>query len=156
MTASGASRIRSGFSSTAWDLAFREVRAEIRSSRTGRVRVELWVNALLNDGHDEDVLPNAARSNVISLCQARLELTRQLVAAIDARHRVLKRYPVLAVLAETVGSEPEALGLAYLRHLRRDLEAASAPRTGPKTTGGSVVALSVVEGHSEGPQGATR
>lgn len=147
----GAPRIRQGFSSTAWDLAFGEVRAETRSSRNGRVRVELWVNALLDDGDDEGVLPDAAPSNVISLCRARLELTRHLVAAIDERHRVLKRYPVLAVLAETHGWGPEALGLAYLRHLRRDLEAASAPRTGPKQAGGSAVALRVVEGHSEGP-----
>ncbi len=70
---------------------------------------------------------------------------------IDERHRVLKRYPVLAVLAENHGREPEALGLAYLRHLRRDLEAISEPRTGPKPTGVSAVALNIVEGHSEGP-----
>jgi len=49
---------------------------------------------------------------------------------------------VLAVLAETHGWEPEALGLAYLRHLRRDLEAVSAPRTAPKQAGGSAVTLS--------------
>ena len=147
----GTPRIRSSFSSTAWDLAFSEVRAEIRSSRTGRVRVELWVNASLNDGDDEDVLSGAAASNVISFCRARLELTRHLVALIDERHRVLKRYPVLAVLAESSGWEPEALGLAYLRHLRRDLESVSAPRTGPNQSGGSVVALPIVEGHSEGP-----
>jgi len=147
----GALRIRSEFSSTAWDLAFREVRAEIRSGRTGRVRVELWVNALLNDGDDEGELSDAAPSNVLPLSRARLELTRHLVAAIDERHRVLKRYPVLAVLAETHGWEPDALGLAYLRHLRRDLEVVSEPRTGPKRTGGSTVALSIVEGHSEGP-----
>ena len=133
-------------------MAFDEVRAEIRNSRAGRARVELWVNALLNDEDDECVLPDAAPSNVVSLCRARLELTRHLVAVIDERHRVLKRYPVLAVLAETHGWEPEALGLAYLRHLRRDLEAASAPRTGPKQAGGSPVALRVVEGRSEGPQ----
>ena len=126
------------------------MRAEIRSSRTGRVRVELWVNALLNDGEDEGVLPDAA-GNVTSLCRARLELTRHLVALIDERHRIWKRYPVLAVLAETAGWEQEALGLAYLRHLRRDLEAVNAPRRGPKPTGGSAVALRVVEGHSEGP-----
>lgn len=89
--------------------------------------------------------------NVISLGRARLELIRRLVAAIDERHRVLNRYPVLAVLAETNGWEPEALGQAYLGHLRRDLDTASAPRTGPKPIGGSAVALSVVEGHSEGP-----
>lgn len=145
----GAPRIRSGFSSTAWDLAFSQVRAEIRPSRTGRVRVELWVNALLNDGEDEGVLPDA--SNIVSLARARLELTRHLVSVIDERHGVLKRYPVVAVLAETSGWEPEELGLAYLRHLRRDLEAANAPRTAPKRTGGSAVALSVVEGRSEGP-----
>jgi len=132
-------------------LAFREVRAEILSSRNGRIRVELWVNALLNDGDDEGVLPNAAPSNVISLCRARLELTRHLVSLIDDRHRVLKRYPVLAVLAASNGWEPEALGEAYLRHLRRDLEAVSAPRTGPELDGGSAVTLSIVEGHSEGP-----
>tara|TARA_R110000850_G_scaffold80827_1_gene173427 strand:- start:201 stop:599 length:399 start_codon:yes stop_codon:yes gene_type:complete len=132
-------------------LAFREVRAEILNSRTGRIRVELWVNALLNDGDDEGMLSDAAPSSVISLCRARLELTRHLVSLIDDRHRVLKRYPVLAVLAQSSGWEPEALGLAYLRHLRRDLEAVSAPRTGPKQDGGSAVTLSIVEGHSEGP-----
>ena len=133
----GAPRISLGFSSTAWDLAFSEVRAEIRNSRNGRVRVELWVNALLNDGEDEGVLPEVA-PNVVSLCRARLELTRHLVAVIDVRHRVLKRYPLLAVLAETHGWEPEALGLAYLCHLWRNLEAVSEPRTGPKQSGGSV------------------
>ena len=147
----GARRIRSGFSSTAWDLAFGEVRAEIRNSRTGRVRVELWVNAFLNDGDDEGVRSDAANSNVTSLRQARLELTRHLVALIDERHRTWKRYPVLAVLAENHGREPEALGQAYLRHLRRDLEAVSEPLTGSKSTGCSAVALSVVEGHPEGP-----
>jgi hypothetical protein len=97
-------------------LAFSQVRAEIRSSRTGRVRVELWVNALLNDGDDEGMLSDVAASNLISL-----------------------------------GWEPEALGLAYLRHLRRDFEAVSAPRTGPKQAAGSAVTLSIVEGHPEGP-----
>ena len=147
----GVRRIRQGYSSTAWDLAFSEVRAEIRSSRAGRVRVELWVNALLNDGDDEVALSDAAASNLISLSRARLELTRHLVAVIDERHRVWKRYPVLAALAETHGWEPEALGLAYLRHLRQDLEAVSEPRTGSKRTGGSAAALSMVEGHPEGP-----
>lgn len=150
MTPLGAPRIRSSFSSTAWDLAFSEMRAEIRTSRNGSVRVELWVNALLNDGDDEGVVPEVA-PNVISLWRARLELTRHLVAAIDERHRVLKRYPVLAVLAETHGWEPEALGQAYLRHLRRGLEAVSEPRTGPNQSLGSAVALSIAEGHSEGP-----
>ena len=111
-------------------MAFSEVRAEIRNSRNGRVRVELWVNALLNDGDDEGVSPNAAASNLISFFRARLELTRRLVAVIDDRHRTWKRYPVLAVLAETHGWEPEALGLAYLRHLRRDLEASARPLQG--------------------------
>ena len=115
------------------------------------MRVELWVNALLNDEDDEGVLPDAAPSNVVSLSRARLELTRHLVAVIDDRHRTWKQYPVLAALAETHGWEPEALGQAYLRHLRRDLEAANAPRTGPKPTGVSAVALKIVEGHSEGP-----
>ena len=151
MTAPGAPRISSGFSSTAWDLAFREVRAEILSSRNGRIRVELWVNALLNDGDEEGMLSDAAPSSVISLCRARLELTRHLVSLIDDRHRVLKRYPVLAVLAQSSGWEPEALGLAYLRHLRRDLEAVSAPRTGSKRAGGSALTPSAVEGHPEGP-----
>ena len=132
-------------------MAFREVRAEILGSRNGRVRVELWVNALLNDGDEEGMLSDAAPSNVISLCRARLELTRHLVSLIDDRHRVLKRYPVLAVLAASSGWEPEALGLAYLRHLRRDLNAVSAPRTGPKQAGGGAVTLSIVEGHPEGP-----
>ena len=129
-----ARRIRPGFSSTAWDLAFSEVWAEIRNSRSGRVRVELWVNALLDDGDYEGAL-SQLDPNVISLSRARLELTRHLVSLIDERHRVLKRYPVLAVLAESSGWEPEALGLVYLRHLRRDLEAVSAPRTGAKPTG---------------------
>ena len=137
-------------------MAFSEVRAEIRNSRSGRVRVELWVNALLNDGEDDGMLSDAASSNVLPLSRARLELTRRLVALIDDRHRTWKRYPVLAVLAETHGWEPEALGMAYLRHLRRDLVAVSEPRRGPRQAGGSVVALSVVGGHSEGPQGATR
>lgn len=105
---------------------------------------------MLNDGDDEGVLPEVA-PNVISLWRARLELTRRLVAAIDERHRVLKRYPVLAVLAEIHGWEPEALGQAYLRHLRRDLEAVSEPRTGENRSEGSAVALSLVEGRSEGP-----
>jgi hypothetical protein len=132
-------------------MAFSEVRAEIRSSRNGRVRVELWVNALLDEGDDEGVLRHAAPSNIVSLSRARLELTRQLVALIDERHRTWKRYPVLAVLAETHGWEQEALGQAYLRHLRRDLEVVIEPCTGAKPTGGSAVALSIVEGHSEGP-----
>ena len=132
-------------------MAFGEVRAEIRNSRAGRARVELWVNALLNDGDDEDMLSDAALSNVIVLCSARLDLTRRLVAVINDRHRTWKRYPVLSALAETHGWEPEALGQAYLRHLRRDLEAISAPRTGPKQSGGSAVTLSIVGGHSEGP-----
>ncbi|MGV9008072.1 hypothetical protein [Brevundimonas sp.] len=131
-------------------MAFDQVRAEIRNSRAGRVRVELWVNALLNDD-DEGMLPDADPSNVISLCRARLELTRLLVSVIDDRHRTWKRYPVLAALAKFHGWEPEALGLAYLRHLRRDLEVASAPRTGPNPSGGSVVALYTAEGRSEGP-----
>jgi hypothetical protein len=94
---------------------------------------------------------DAAHPNVISLCQAQLELTRQLVSLIDERHQTWKRYPVLGVLAESIGWDPEALGEAYLRHLRRDLEAVSEPRTGPKRTAGSAVALSIIEGHSEGP-----
>ncbi len=106
---------------------------------------------MLHDEDDEGVLPNAAALNLISLSRARLELTRHLVAVIDERHRVLKRYPVLAVLAGSSGWEPEALGLAYLHHLRRDLEAISEPRRGPKQAGGSAVALRVVEGHPEGP-----
>lgn len=106
---------------------------------------------MLNDGDDVGTLSDAAASNLISLSRARLELTRHLVSLIDERHRVLKRYPVLAVLAETHGWEPEALGLAYLRHLRRDLEANSEPRRGSKRTDGNLVTLSVVEGHSEGP-----
>lgn len=105
---------------------------------------------MLDDGDDEGAL-SQLDPNVISLSRARLELTRHLVSLIDERHRVLKRYPVLAVLAESSGWEPEALGLAYLLHLRRDLEGVSATRTGPKPSGGSVVALRAVEGHSEGP-----
>ena len=127
------------------------MRAEIRNSRNGLVRVELWVNALLQDEDDEGALSDAAASNLITLSGARLALTRHLVSLIDDRHRALKRYPVLAILAQSSGWEPEALGLAYLRHLRRDLEAVSAPRTGPKQAGGSAVTLSIVEGHPEGP-----
>lgn len=131
-------------------MAFSQVRAEIRRTPT-HLRVDLWVNALLNDGEDDGGVPDTTSSNVIILCRARLELTRRLVEMIYERHRTWKRYPVLAVLAETHGWEPEALGEAYLRHLRRDLEAASAPRTGPKQAGGSAVALRIVEGRSEGP-----
>lgn len=126
------------------------MRAEIRQTPWGKLRAEVWVNALLNDGDDERELSDAS-PNVVSLCRARLELTRRLVALIDDRHRTWKRYPVLAVLAECHGREPEALGQAYLRHLRRDLEAISEPRRGPKQAGGSAVTLRVVEGHSEGP-----
>lgn len=150
-----APQIRSAFSSTAWDLAFSQVRAEIRRTPT-HLRVDLWVNALLNDGEDDGGVPDTTSSNVIILCRARLELTRRLVEMIYERHRTWKRYPVLAVLAETHGWEPEALGEAYLRHLRRDLEVASEPRTALSQSGGGVVALSTVEGRSEGPQGATR
>lgn len=127
------------------------MRAEIRSSRTGRVRVELWVNALLNDGDNEDALPNTGPSNVISLSHARLELSQQLVSLIDAHHQIWRQYPVLGVLAQSCGWEPEALGEAYLRHLRRDLEAVSAPRTGSNRCGRNVLALPAVGGGSEGP-----
>ena len=105
---------------------------------------------MLNDGEDEGVSPEVA-SNVISLCGARLELTRHLVALIDERHRTWKRYPVLAVLAKYHGWEPEALGEAYLHHLRRDLEAVRALGAKPQRTTGSAVTLRIVEGHSEGP-----
>lgn len=134
----------------AWDLAFSQVRAEIRRTPT-QLRVDLWVNALLNDGEDEGGAPDTTSSNVIVLGRARLELTRRLVEMIYEHHRTWKRYPVLAVLAETCGWGPEALGEAYLRHLRQDLERASGPRTGPKQAGDSAVTLSIVEGRSEGP-----
>ena len=129
-----APQIRSKFSSTAWDLAFSQVRAEIRRTPT-HLRVDLWVNALLNDGEDEGGVPDTTSSNIIFLCRARLELTRRLVEMIYERHRTWKRYPVLAVLAETHGWEPEALGQAYLLHLRRDLERAREFRAGPKQAG---------------------
>ena len=106
---------------------------------------------MLNDEDDEGELANTAASNLISLSRARLELTRHLVTVIYERHRVLKRYPVLAVLAEFHGWEPEALGKAYLGFLRRDLNAVSEPRTRAIPTEGSAVALSIVEGHPEGP-----
>lgn len=106
---------------------------------------------MLNDEDDEGLLPEAVSSNVISFCGARLNITRHLVSLIDGRHRVARRYPVLAILAKSYGWEPDALGLAYLRYLRRDLEAVSEPRTGLKQCSGSVVALRIVEGHSEGP-----
>ena len=97
--------------------------------------MDLWVNALLNDGEDEGGVPDTTSSNIIFLCRARLELTRRLVEMIYERHRTWKRYPVLAVLAETHGWEPEALGQAYLLHLRRDLERAREFRAGPKQAG---------------------
>jgi len=112
------------------------VRAEIRRTPT-HLRADLWVNALLDDGEDEGREPDTASSNVIFLCQARLELTRRLVEMIHEHHRTWKRYPVLAALAETHRWEPEALGEAYLGHLRRDLERASEPRTGPNQAKGS-------------------
>lgn len=147
----GARRIRAGFSNTAWDLAFREVRAEIRGGQYGPVRAELRVNALLDDGDDEGVLSAPQPPNVIALCDARLDLTRHLVALIDQRHRVWRKYPVLLSLAKSSGWDSEALSEAYLRHLRQDLQAASAPRTGSKRQTGGLVALRVVEGRSEGP-----
>ncbi len=150
MSPLAAPQIRSAFSSTAWDLAFSQVRAEVRRTPT-HLRVDLWVNALLNDGEDDGGAPATTSSNIIFLCRARLELTRRLVEMIYEHHRTWKRYPVLAVLVETCGGEPEALGEAYLRHLRRDLERASEPRVGPKQAGGSAVTLSIVEGHPEGP-----
>lgn len=127
------------------------MRAEIRTSRNGSVRVELWVNALLNDGDDEGVLPEVV-PNVISLWRARLELTRRLVAVIDERHRVLKRYPVLAALAETHGWEPEALGQAYLRHLRRHLDTASGRYVRPRLAVAEVVGLASVHGAEGAPE----
>ncbi len=156
MTAPGAPGIRSRFSRGAWDLAFSRVRVEILNSRHGRARVELWVDASLDDGDDEDEVSDAVPSNVISFEQARQDLARRLVLLIDERHRVLRRYPVLPSLAKSSGWEPETLGPAYLHHLRRDLEAANAPRTGANRLAGSPVTLTLVRGHSEGPQGATR
>ena len=115
------------------------------------MRAEVWVNALLNDNEDEDPVSEGPASKVTSFEDAKLNLIRQFVQLIDDRHRVWKRYPVLEVLARIHGRDEEALGPAYLRHLRQDLETASAPRTGPNRAGGSVVALHAVEGCSEGP-----
>lgn len=147
----GALRIRSGVSSAAWDLAFKEVRVEIRGGQYGPLRAELRVNALLDDGDYEAALTDPQPSNVIALSEARLDLTRRLVSLIDQRHRVWRKYPVLPILAKSSGWDSEALGLAYLHHLRRDLEDISEPRRAPKQAGSSAVALRVVEGHSEGP-----
>jgi hypothetical protein len=132
-------------------LAFDQVRAEIRPTPRGKLRAEVWVNALLNDGEEEDELSAEVTSNIMSFEDAKLNLIRQLVQLIDDRHRVWSRYPVLQVLARSHGCDDEGLGPAYLRHLRRDLETASAPRTGPNPLGGSVVALRAVEGCAEGP-----
>lgn len=132
-------------------MAFDQVRAEIRLTPRGKLRAEVWVNALLNDSEDEDGLSERLASNIMSFEDAKLNLIRQLIQLIDDRHRVWRRYPVLEVLARSHGCDEEALGPAYLHHLRRDLEIASAPRTGPNPLGGSVVALSAAEGHSEGP-----
>ena len=151
MTAPGAPRIRSRFSRTAWDLAVSRVRVEILNSRHGRARVELWVDASLDDGVDEDDAADLVPSNVVPFVRARQDLARQLVLFIDERHRVLRRYPVLASLAKSSGWEPEALGQAYFRYLKRDLEAANAPRTGPIQIADSAVTLTLIEGHSEGP-----
>lgn len=146
----GASRIRSWFSSTAWDLAFRQVRAEVRIGRNGTIRADIWVNALLNDGEDDDALSVPDASNVISLSQAREDLTRYLVSVIDHRHRTWKRYPVLRNLAQSSCTGPEALGDAYLRFLRRDLEAPCEHRAGPRRNPGSTDIPGSDEVHSEG------
>lgn len=127
------------------------MRAEIRLTPRGRLRAEVWVNALLNDSEDEDELFAAGASNIMSFADAKLNLIRRLVQLIDDRHGVWRRYPVLEVLARSHGRDEEVLGPAYLRHLRRDLETASASRTGPIPLGGSVVALHAVEGCAEGP-----
>lgn len=129
-------------------MAFDQVRAEIRLTPRGKLRAEVWVNALLNDSEDEDELSAEVTSNIVLFEDAKLNLTRQLVQLIDDRHRVWKRYPVLEVLAQSHGRDGEALGPAYIRHLRRDLETANAPRTGPNHLGGSVVALHAAEGRS--------
>lgn len=147
---SGAPRIRSGFSGAAWDLAFREVRVEIRYDSTGRYRAHLWVNALLNDSQEEGPGADAAQANVTSFSLARIGLTRRLVDLIDKRHRAWMRYPLLSALAKSEGRRPEVLAEAYLRFLRRDLGSAREPRTGSERIVGSLVALRVVEGHSEG------
>jgi len=132
-------------------LAFDQVRAEIRLTSRGKLRAEVWVNALLNDCEEEDELSDPVVSNIMSFEDAKLNLIRQLVQLIDDRHRVWSRYPVLEVLAQSHSCDEEALGPAYIGHLRRDLETANAPRTGSKPTGGSVVALRVAQGHSGGP-----
>ena len=127
------------------------MRAEIWLTHRGKLRAEVWVDALLNDSDDEAGLSEDAVSNIISFEDAKLNLTRQLVQLIDDRHRVWRRYPVLEVLARSHGCDPEVLGPEYLRHLRRDLDTSSAPRTGSKRPAGSAVALRIAEGHSEGP-----
>lgn len=146
----GAWLTRTAYSSAAWDLAFRHVRAEIRRRPNGSLRPDLWIDGLLNDGGDEDGSSVTGQSAVISFASARQELVRDLVALIEGHHRVWKRYPVLPILAKA-NVDPEAIGQAYLLHLRRHLETSSEPRTGSKQAGGSVITLSVVQGHSEGP-----
>lgn len=146
----GARPIRARYSSTAWDLAFGQVRAEVRRGPAGRLRAEVWVNALLNDEPDEDEPSTAMSGNIMSLTEERVKLTRRLVELIDRSHRTWKRYPVLAALVASSGPDPEALGEAYLQHLRRDLERASAPRAVPPKLPGSIVALRAAEGYSEG------
>ena len=127
------------------------MRADIRPGPRGRLRAEIWVNALLDDLPDDDDRPDAMPENVTSLIARRQGLIRHLVSLIERRHQTWKRYPVVATLAKVSGGDRETLGLAYLQHLRRDLESASAPRTGLNSSGGSVVALRAVEGHSGGP-----
>lgn len=104
---------------------------------------------MLNDQPDDD-LPDKMPENVTSLIDGRLALIRHLVSLIDRHHQTWKRYPVLAALAASGGGDREALGEAYLQHLRRGLERASEPRTAPSSLAGSVVALRAVEGRAEG------
>lgn len=146
----GASRIRSWFSSAAWDLAFKQVRAEIRIGRDGTIRADIWVNALLNDGDEDDASSMPRVSNVISLSQAREDLTRYLVSMIEHRHRMWRRYPVLRNLAQSSCTGRGALGDAYLRFLRRDLEASCGHRTGLSRRDRSTDMPVSDEGHSEG------
>jgi hypothetical protein len=131
-------------------LAFKQVRAEIRIGRDGTIRADIWVNALLNDGDDDDARSIPDVSNVISLSQAREDLTRCLVSMIDHRHRMWRRYPVLRNLAQSSFTGPEALADAYLRFLRRDLEALCGHRAGPRGSPGSTDVPAIDEGHSEG------
>lgn len=121
----------------------------MRYGAHGRLRAELWVNALLDNAEGFEK-PSPSPANVVDLVQAKSDLVQHLVRLIDSRHRTWRQYPILKALAKTDGPRPEALEEAYLRFLRRDLGSAREPCAGSNRVVGSVAALRVVEGHSEG------